>query len=74
MVTAALWFVRNCNIHKDINVRMVKNEIARSTSTYLRKLDSYPISQEGSILSFGNHTQSRGGHIANSVLKETSSI
>ena len=42
MITAAPWYVKNDNIHKDLNVPIVKNEISKHAESYLRKLEVHP--------------------------------
>jgi len=41
-ITGAPWYVRNENIHRDLNVIYVKDEIARQKASYNIKLSSHP--------------------------------
>lgn len=41
-ITGAPWYVRNANIHKDLNVPPVKDEIAEKKEKYLNKLSTHP--------------------------------
>lgn len=42
IITGAPWYVRNSNIHKDLDVKMVKDELERATRRYATKLCSHP--------------------------------
>ena len=42
MITCAPSYVRNSNIHRDLNVPFVKNEIIKHSESYLRKLETHP--------------------------------
>ena len=42
MITSAPWYVRNSNIHNDLNVPMIKDEVKRHSETYLKKLETHP--------------------------------
>lgn len=42
MITAAPWYIKNSNIHKDLEVPTVKAEISKYASTYLTKLADHP--------------------------------
>ena len=38
IITGAPWYVRNSNIHKDLNVPFVREEIKKATTNYAKKL------------------------------------
>lgn len=42
MITAAPWYVKNSNIHKDLSMPLVKTEIKKNAGTYLKKLEAHP--------------------------------
>lgn len=42
MITSAPWYVRNSNIHNDLNVPMIKDEVKRHSEIYLKKLETHP--------------------------------
>ena len=42
IITGAPWYIRNENIHKDLNIPLVKNEICRLQTNYKLKLELHP--------------------------------
>ncbi|KAH8366867.1 hypothetical protein KR084_010520 [Drosophila pseudotakahashii] len=41
-ITGAPWYVRNDNIHRDLGILPVKDEILKQKASYLTKLTSHP--------------------------------
>ena len=41
MITKAPWYIRNDNIHKDLNMRKVKDEIKRKSNRHLNRLSNH---------------------------------
>lgn len=74
MNTAAHWYVSSFNIHRELNVPMVKDEIVRQMGIYIRKVERHPNPLARNILDFSNHTRQTKGHNAALALNETTSI
>ena len=41
LITNAPWFVNNCNIHKDLEMNKIKNEISKFSQRYLNRLSDH---------------------------------
>ena len=54
-ITNAPWYLKNLNIHKDLNVPLVKDEIAKYAVKYLSKLEIHPNPLGRAILGSGGH-------------------
>lgn len=59
LIVGAPWYIRNENIHKDLNIPTVQQEIEKYTSKYLRKLHSHPNSLARELLLFEGHRRLR---------------
>lgn len=57
MLTAAPWYVKNSNIHKDLEMPYVKEEIQKHATTYLIKLESHPNILARTILEDRGHSR-----------------
>lgn len=55
IITCAPWFIRNRNIHKDLNVPLVREEIKNTCTRYVTKLPNHPNPFAREILSFVGH-------------------
>lgn len=42
LITGAPWYIRNANIHKDLNMPLVKEEIQKNCRSYASKLSTHP--------------------------------
>lgn len=56
-ITQAPWYVRNVNIHKDLNIPTVNEEIKTYCSKYIAKITSHPNPLAQDLLLFGGHTR-----------------
>lgn len=57
MITGAPWYVKNSNIHKDLQVPLVKCEILNYVDKYLTKLETHPNPLARNILQHDGHTR-----------------
>ena len=55
LITSAPWYIKNSNIHRDLNMPLVTEEIAKYAGTYLTKLESHPNPLARNILNFTGH-------------------
>lgn len=55
MITAAPWYIKNSNIHKDLNIPVVKAEATKSASLYIKKLEFHPNPLARNILNYVGH-------------------
>ena len=58
-ITGAPWYIRNSNIHRDLNVPIIREEIKLSCLTYLSKLMDHPNPLARELLSFEGHRRLR---------------
>lgn len=58
-IVSAPWYVRNENIHKDLNIPTVRDEIERYSNKYVRKLTAHPNSLARELLLFEGHRRLR---------------
>ena len=56
MITAAPWCINKSNIHKDLDVPLVKSEISKYVTKYLKKLKIDPNPRARNILQHRGHT------------------
>lgn len=56
-ITGDPWFIRNDNIHKDLNIPSVRDEIEKYCSKYISKLASHPNPLAQNLLSFRGHSR-----------------
>ena len=59
MITCAPSYVRNSNIHRDLNVPLVKNEIKIRSVSYIKKLATHPNTLARDLLNNGGHHRLR---------------
>lgn len=59
MITSAPWYIRNANLHRDLNVPLVKDEISRHSGLYLKKLESHPNILARNLLNNRGHVRLR---------------
>src|SRR6476661_4848468 len=59
IITAAPWYVKNSNIHKDLNVPLVKTMITKYAVKYLKRLELHPNPLARNILNDSGHTRLR---------------
>ena len=58
-ITGAPWYIRNANIHKDLNILTVEEEIKKLCRKYLNKLSEHPNNLARQLLLFGGHDRLR---------------
>lgn len=56
-ITQAPWYVRNANIHKDLNIPTVNEEIRTYCSKYIVKITAHQNPLARDLLSFSGHTR-----------------
>lgn len=59
LITGAPWFVRNDNIHRDLNISSVQEEIKRFCTKYITKLQVHPNHLARQLLLFEGHQRLR---------------
>lgn len=55
LITGDPWFIRNANIHKDLNIPLIRDEIKTFSSKYVRKLATHPNPLAQDLLSYNGH-------------------
>ena len=55
LMTNAPWYIKNSNIHKDLSVPMIREEIAKFAGRYLKKLEDHPNPLARAILNNTGH-------------------
>lgn len=53
-ITNAPWYVKNCQIHKDLNIAMVKEELQSNTVKYAKRLTDHPNPLAKNLLNTSN--------------------
>lgn len=59
LIVGAPWYIRNENIHRDLNVSTVQEEIMNYSRKYLNKLQNHPNSYARDLLQFRGHQRLR---------------
>ena len=59
IITGAPWYVRNSNIHKDLNIPTIREEIKNSSIKYMKKLSEHPNPLARDLLTFEGHRRLR---------------
>lgn len=59
LITGAPWYVRNANIHKDLNFPTVLDEIKEYCRSYVAKLSDHPNILARQLMNFEGHTRLR---------------
>lgn len=57
MITCAPWYIKNNNIHRDLNIPTIREEIKKATTSYLIKLLSHPNHLARNLLLFEGHSR-----------------
>lgn len=55
LITMAPWYIRNANIHRDLNMPLVSAEISKYAGKYLTKLEFHPNPLARNILNYRGH-------------------
>lgn len=58
-ITGAPWFIRNDNIHRDLNIPTVQEEVKEYCQRYVSKLRDHPNTLARELLNFGGHSRLR---------------
>ena len=59
LITGAPWYLRNNNIHNDLNVPTVKEEIKNVCTKYVSKLANHPNPLAQDLLAYAGHRRLR---------------
>ena len=59
IITGAPWYVRNSNIHRDLNIPTIREEIKNSCINYMKKLAEHPNPLARDLLTFEGHRRLR---------------
>lgn len=49
IITGALWYIRNTNFHKQLNIPIIRKEIKSNSRNYIRTLTEH-LSRLGTVL------------------------
>lgn len=55
MITCAPWYIRNNNIHKDLNIPTIREEIIKLCTSYVAKVTGHPNPYARDLLLFEGH-------------------
>ncbi len=59
LIVGAPWYIRNDNIHKDLNIPTVRHEIEKYCTKYVKKLNVHPNPLARELLLFDGHRRLR---------------
>lgn len=68
IITGAPWYIKNANIHRDICIPRVADEIVRLSKKYLQKLEDHPNKLARNLLLDEGHTRLKKRDIFKSAL------
>ncbi|GBP06782.1 RNA-directed DNA polymerase from mobile element jockey [Eumeta japonica] len=74
LITSDPWYVRNLNIHQDLNMPLVTTEIDKVAGKYLTKLESHPSPLARSILNHRGHIRLKKRDTAALIKNSTNNI
>lgn len=57
MITKAPWYIKNANLHRDLHIPYVTEEISRLAESYLAKLERHPNALARRLLRYQGHTR-----------------
>ncbi|GBP96767.1 Probable RNA-directed DNA polymerase from transposon BS [Eumeta japonica] len=62
LITCAPWYIRNNNIHKDLNITTIREEIKKSCTSYTAKVTDHPNPFARDLLLFEGHRRLKRVH------------
>lgn len=62
MITCAPWYIRNNNIHKDLYIHTIREEIIKSCTNYVTKVSEHPNPLARDLLLFEGHRRLKRVH------------